>query len=185
VLRGETNSDARSGEFSERIVPACSNNPVAFALDDPTAGAALLTSPGPTCSRCIARKAEEFAVDTTESVGLPGLSIGGVKSGTSVMWSNTEDGAADVVDAYRGRGDLGAALSVLVVPLMVANRLRRSSKGAPLPASTLFRRLLSRGEEGKPAPAISDILRWGRTARGERDSMRLFKNTVWGMTLSF
>lgn len=64
----------RSGEHSERMREGASSTPTAFALDDPTAGAAFCPSPLPTWSLCGARSTSEFVVDSTESVGLLGRS---------------------------------------------------------------------------------------------------------------
>jgi hypothetical protein len=64
----------RSGESSaDRNFECASSKPVAFILEDPTAGAAFCPSP-PACSILNGRKVAEFAVDRTDSVGLPGRS---------------------------------------------------------------------------------------------------------------
>lgn len=47
---------------------------MALAFDDPMAGAAFWPSPPPIWKRCIARFKGRIGPDTTESVGLPGLS---------------------------------------------------------------------------------------------------------------
>jgi hypothetical protein len=63
-----------SGESSaDRSFECASSKPVAFVFEDPTAGAAFCPSP-PTCSILNGRKVAEFAVDRTDSVGLPGRS---------------------------------------------------------------------------------------------------------------
>ena len=64
----------RSGEHSERMRDGASRTPTAFAFDDPTAGAAFCPSVLPTWSRCGARSANEFVVESTDSVGLLGRS---------------------------------------------------------------------------------------------------------------
>ena len=60
-------------EPSERIWACASSRPVALAFDDPIAGAAFCPSP-PMGNLCMARNADEFAVDTVDSAGLLGRS---------------------------------------------------------------------------------------------------------------
>jgi hypothetical protein len=161
---GEAIPEFRSGDVSDRMVAAFSNMPVALALEDPTAGAALVDSEMPTWCLCMARKAEEFAVETTDSAGLPGLSKGGVKSGTSGVASVEPEG----VDAVRCVDVRVAGLRAFVVPLMVARRLLRSSNGAPVtvpPGSMLFLRLPILGDPGtNPREEKSETLRCAKIA---------------------
>lgn len=112
-----------SEEPSDRSFRCESSRPVALVLDDPIAGAAFCPSVLPTCIRLSGRK--ELAVETTDSVGLPGLSI--VESGRMVLIMGLEP---DV-----GTGDSGP-LSEEEEPLIVASLRRRSSKGAPSPLET-------------------------------------------------
>lgn len=64
----------RSGEPSIRILDGASSKPTAFALDEPTAGAAFCPSVLPTCSLCTVRRVDGLVADITESVGLLGRS---------------------------------------------------------------------------------------------------------------
>jgi hypothetical protein len=72
---GEERPD-RSGDPSERNLDLASRCPTALVFDDPTAGAAFWPSTPPNCIRLSGRNVVEFAVDTTDSVGLTGRSIG-------------------------------------------------------------------------------------------------------------
>ena len=82
-------------EPSDSICACASSRPVALALDDPIAGAAFCPSP-PMGNRCIARNADEFAVDTVDSAGLAGRSIA---CGSSI---GAESGAIAVVSTESG-----------------------------------------------------------------------------------
>lgn len=124
----------RSGDPSERIRAAASSKPVAFVFEDPIAGAAFWPSAPPMCNRCIARKAVEFVVETTDSTGLTGRSNAAGRSGASaesggaVGLSNALPGGMEVRDVGLSR-PFWVACNEELDPLMVANRRRRSSNG--------------------------------------------------------
>jgi hypothetical protein len=98
----------------------------------------------------MARNAEEFAVETTESAGLPGRSMRGVMSGKSgVAGARGVDGDIRLGGAGRIEGGLKVVLSEVEETLFrVTSLRRRSSNPAPEagPCSTLFRRLPNRGD---------------------------------------
>ena len=126
-----------SGDAS-RSFGCDSSTPVAFALDDPTAGAAF--SMLPICSRCaVPRNAE----DATDSVGLAGLSRG--TSDTAVFEVDGVKASTIGRDGLRASRTLGGEVAE---PLMIASLLRKSSNGAPpVPKSIL----MVRCERGVPA----------------------------------
>lgn len=128
----------RSGEHSERMREGASRTPTAFVFDDPTAGAAFCPSVLPTWSLCGTRRANEFVVDTTESVGLLGRS-----------WA--EGGASVDVEAPRGKGDCVAAAAAARLKdeperLIVASRRRNSSDGGSALVARLIRGVPSRAK---------------------------------------
>lgn len=120
-----------SGDPSDRIRAVASNNPVAFALLDPTAGAAFV-SVLPTCNRCNWRGCAEFVADSTDSGGLGGrgwVSKAGGRSAVLTTLGGRGENWADTTDGARGTGDSG---SDVPEPLNADNRRRKSSKGAPV-----------------------------------------------------
>lgn len=124
----ETGDDLpeRSGDPpSDLILEAASSSPTAFALEDPIAGAAFWLSVLPICSLCAGFKAKELVVETTDSVGLPGLSKAPGTSPAAAI--------PDLNDEFVGMGlrELGEGVKELAEPLIVANLRRRSSNGAP------------------------------------------------------
>jgi hypothetical protein len=133
-----------SGEPSRNF--GCdSNSPVAFALEDPTAGAAF--SILPTCKRFTAPRNAEFAAEATESVGLGGLSMG--TSDTAVFELDGTKASTAGCKGLRislGVGGAGDADKEVVEPFMIASLLRKSSNGAPALKSAL----MVRCERGVP-----------------------------------
>ena len=92
-----------------------SNNPTAFVLLDPTAGAALAPSRMTLPLSCIRlRGLSEFAVETMLSAGLPGRSIvevvGGVvgpgKTGCGIATEETEGEGGGMIDVAETGGVL-------------------------------------------------------------------------------
>lgn len=133
-----------SGEPS-RSFGCDSNKPVAFALDDPTAGSAFWPSVLPTCSRC-ARK-DELAPEVTESVGLLGRSSG--TSDTAVFELVGVRLSATRAVGLRTSRVAGGADRDVAEPLIIASLRRRSSKGVP-GAPRLKSALIVRFERGVP-----------------------------------
>lgn len=152
---GEERPDL-SGEPSRNL--GCdSSKPVAFALEDPTAGRAFWLSMLPMCSRCTAPRKDELAAEATDSVGLAGRSRG--TSDTAVF--ELDDGNASTtgnVGLLASRMPNGTDRDV-PDPLIIASLLRKSSNGAP-PA--LKSALIVRCERGVRAIGlliISDTVR--------------------------
>lgn len=120
---GDVNPD-KSRSPSAIVLPGASRRPTALVRIDPIAGAALALSIEPMLN--LGRMDTEFVVETTDSVGLPGL-IG------------TEGGRSWITEGRRtgcGRSRPTAELSDELDPLIVASRRRRSSKGAPPAAAS-------------------------------------------------
>jgi hypothetical protein len=118
-----------SGEPSERIFDVASNSPIAFALDEPIAGAAFV-SVLPTCRRCNWRGAAGLVAEKTDSVGLPGRSNTGGRSAELTPLVGRGESCADrMLDGGRGAGD---GSTDVPDPLNADRRLRRSSNGAPV-----------------------------------------------------
>jgi hypothetical protein len=115
----------RSGDSSESSLECASSRPVALVLEEPIAGAAFWPSVLPTCNRLKGRKLWELAVETTDSVGLPGRS----KVEGSPETPSEEAGAPPTGEKlFRGAW---LALIEDADPLIVASLRRRSSKGVP------------------------------------------------------
>ena len=131
----ETGEDRPDGdcEPSERIWAWASSNPVALALDEPTAGAAFWLSVPPICSLCRAVGKEVLDTEARDSVGLVGRSTGTEtgKSDTTVLELDGVrlSGCARV--GLRASRTLGVCDREVADPLIMASLLRKSSKGAP------------------------------------------------------
>jgi hypothetical protein len=113
------------------------------------AGAAFCPSPLPTWRRCIARLKGGLGVDSTESVGLPGLSDTSGKS-SKVGPIGCEGLETDADDARCGREEGRETPE----PLIAVNLRRRSSNGAPL----------------EPYSRLDGRDRWDASVRGDRGS---------------
>lgn len=121
----------RSDDGSERSFECASSTPVALVFDEPTAGAAFCPSVFPTCNRLKGRKFSELAVETIDSVGLPGRS-GAL--GRPVTPSDEELGGPGMEGSVLRESRVVAwpGLSEDADPPMVVSLRRRSSeKGAP------------------------------------------------------
>jgi len=81
----------------------------------------------------------EPVVERTDSVGLPGLCCRTASSGDIIGTLLSLEGTDGAGRLSRGTAVVGAMTNELADPLIVANLLRRSSKGAPPvgPVSTL------------------------------------------------
>lgn len=168
-----------SGDPSGQSFECASRRPVALVLDDPMAGAAFWPSVLPICRRCVGLRATEFAVDTTDSVGLIERSVV-----TAIL--SGEEAVATGLGDNELRGEC-ATLRDDAEPLMVASRRRRSSKGAPvtLPCSALDIRLT--GLRIRPDMSNVDLRTWyefARDGRGAGSVPRDFRKTVCGTTPS-
>ena len=127
---GEARPELSEAKKSGEIGVCASSKPVALALDEPTAGAAFCDSTPPViCIRLNGRKEVEFAVETTDSVGLLGRSRGFPRSagdrGAEPTLANGEVG-------FFGPPPVPGepTLSDDADALIVASLLLRSSKGA-------------------------------------------------------
>ena len=142
------------------VLPGASRRPTAFVLMEPIAGASLAPSAEPILNR--GRIDTEFVVDTTDSVGLPGLI--GTEGGSSWTVGGRRRGA--------GRSRIPPELIDELDPLIVAKRRRRSSKGAPPTVKSLL--------ETRERLYLSENRREVSLAE-KRDP----RNTVCGTTPSF
>lgn len=165
-----------SGEPSERSLEGASSRPVAFALDEPMAAAAFWPSVLPTCNRLGGRSDEELVLDTTDSVGLPGLSNANGRLNPAVCEDSGNGEAAlrwSRTPGVRPRDDPEA--------LSVASLRRRSSYGVA-PWSILDARLiLGVPGVGVRKEPVSNVDRSGditRDDRGVRSVLRDFRKTV-------
>lgn len=172
-----------SGDVS-RIFVCASNNPVALALDDPTAGAAFCPSILPMCNLCIPPRNDEV----TDSLGLLGRSR---VCGTSETAPDIEEGIAGdsgtVSVGLRTSRALGETERDVAEPLIIASRRRRSSKGAPA-ADDPWSILMVRLERGVPSMGVRDKSDLAVDRRKDRDELSLIddlRNTVCGTTPSF
>lgn len=173
-----------SGDPSDRNFDKGSNKPTALALEDPTAGAAFWPSVLPTCSLCIPPRnaAAEFVFDSTDSVGLPGLSKTGGNSAMGVPITGCASGLlADAADDIRWGSTRMLEGKDVPEPLIALRRRRRSSKGAPLGPKSMLGGRESLGVSMTGERSRSDASRreeMVRADREERSEARVFKNTV-------
>jgi hypothetical protein len=176
---GEDLPDSSGEPSDSSLLEGVSKSPVALALDEPMAGAAFWPVVPPTCSPSTARMADEFDVETIDSVGLPGRS--------AVCGNPTGPGTVGLGCTGEAR-ELPRSLAFSVAfrdefdALIVVSLRRRSSIGVVLlPRSTLETRLERDADVPSTCilPCISDIdLREIRDDRGLKSEARVFKNTV-------
>jgi hypothetical protein len=172
-----------SGDPSGRILDVASRSPVAFAFEEPIAGATFWPSVLPTCNRCTAWNVDELEVETMDSVGLSGRSmVGGISVEPRELLASAGTTTEELWWLWVG-------LKEEVDPFIAANLRRRSSNGAPvLPWSDPFgpRWGLRRG--ARVAMSIVDRRDGGdvmRDERGTKSDMRVFTKMVSGATPSF
>ena len=143
-------------------------------------GAALCVSMLPTCNLLGGRNAEEFVVETIDSVGLSG------RRGAGDGEAGEGGTGAGLCIGFGCRGDDGGGVPTdAAEPLMVASRRRRSSNGAGDSRLTILPRGLigiDRGVISRPAFRGEEYKR-GRAVVGV--VVRLSRKIVCGTTFSF